>query len=97
MKKTITERMLILWQDPVVAEAHAVAVASAVEVSVAHEAEVSQVEAALEEALSVADRAVVLEEVLIILPHPLIITITARSSGGHEDALYFMVVAVVSV
>lgn len=97
MKKTITERMLMLWQDPVAAEAHAVAVASAAEVSVVHEAEVSQAEAALEEALSVADRAAVLEEVLIILPHPLIITITARSSGVQDVARYFMVVAVVSV
>ena len=89
--------MLILWQDQVAAEAHAVAVASAAEVSVAHEAEVSQAEAALEEALSVADRAVVLEEVLIILPHPLIITITAHSSGDPDAVRYFMAVAVVSV
>ena len=89
--------MLILWQDREAAEAHAVAVASAAEVSVAHEAEVSQAEAALEEALSVADRAVVLEEVLIILPHPLIITITAHSSGDPDAVQYFMAVAVVSV
>ncbi len=76
--------------------AHAVAEASAaVVLEVAH-AVASQAEEASAVAHSVADQAVVLEEVIIMLPHPLIITdlittITARFSGD-PDAVFMLAV-----
>lgn len=108
MKKTIIERMLILWQDQVAAEAHAEAVALAVVHSVAALAAADLEEdllavltaAASEAHITVAHLAahtVVILAVIIMLPHPLIITITARFSGAQEDALYFTAVAVASV
>ena len=86
--------MLILWQDQVAAEAHAEAAASAaVALEVAH-AVASQVEAAASEVAHLAaDPQVVLAEVLIILPHPHIITTTDRISGVQDAAQYFMAVA----
>ena len=82
--------MLILWQDQVAAEAHAEAAASA---AVALEV-ASQVEAAASEVAHLAaDPQVVLAEVLIILPHPHIITTTDRISGVQDAAQYFMAVA----
>ena len=87
--------MLILWQDQVAAEA----VASAVVHSVADPLAVHTV-AALEGHTTVAHlvgRTEVILEVIIMLPHPLIITITARFSGVQEDVQSFTVVAVASV
>ena len=88
--------MLILWQDPVAAEAHAEAAASVAEVSADHEA-AEALGAALLAVLTVAVLevhtmavhsadiiAVVLADI-ITLPHPHIITdriFTARSGPG---------------
>ena len=99
-KKTITERMLILWQDPVAAEVHAEAAASVAEVSADHEA-AEALEVALLAVLTVAVLEVhtmavhLADRTVVILA--VIITITVHSSGVPDVARYFMVVAVVSV
>ena len=91
MKKTIIERMLILWQDQVAAEAHAEAVALAVVHSVAAlaVAVASAVDplAVLTVAASVAHITEAALEALTADISEDTITITAHSSGV-PDAVY---------
>lgn len=104
LKKTIIERMLILWQDRAEAEAHAVAVASAADHSVEDQEEA---EASVEDPLVVHTAAAseahimvaALEALTVVISEDTItiITTTAHSSGDPDAVQYFMAVAVVSV
>jgi hypothetical protein len=104
-KKTIIERMLILWQDQVAAEAAASAVVhSVVALAVAEDSAADPLAvhtvAASEGHTTVAHLVALTEVILAVitmLPHPRIITITARFSGVQEDVLSFTAVAVASV
>ena len=100
LKKTIIERMLILWQDRAEAEAHAVAVASAADHSVEDqeeaEASVEDPLAVLTVAASVAHIMVAaLEALTVVISEDTIITTTAHSSGGPDAEPSFTVAVAV--
>jgi hypothetical protein len=104
-KKTMIERMLILLQDQVAAEAAASAVVHSVAVLAVAVDSAADPMAVLTVAASeghttvvhLVGRTEVILAVIIMLPHPRIITITARFSGVQEDVQSFTVVAVASV